>query len=182
MHAANAGAEKSNNGTCWAQILTSMFMRPGDTILMEEYTYPHMLECVVLPKGGVPVPVPLDGLGIVPAELRQVAGAGLRIVGKESRVGAKQQLPGCMSSSRKSAAALVLGGASWYLAFLVGRSMQTYRMGLIGIPIGMASRGPLAMGLGDLQLAWDGQLSFWKQTGALLCMCNKPTAHACTFC
>ncbi len=55
-------------------------MRPGDAILMEEYTYPHMLECVVLPKGGVPVPVPLDGQGIVPRQLRQVQQGGRKDV------------------------------------------------------------------------------------------------------
>ncbi|GAB4818408.1 hypothetical protein N2152v2_005454 [Parachlorella kessleri] len=58
----------------WAarHMLTSLLMQPGDSILVEEFTYPHMLECVLLAKGAVPLPVPLDAHGIVPAQLRQV--------------------------------------------------------------------------------------------------------------
>ena len=54
------------------QMLTSLLMYPGDSILVEEFTYPHMLECVLLAKGAVPLPVPLDAHGMVPAGLRQV--------------------------------------------------------------------------------------------------------------
>lgn len=39
---------------------------------MEEYTYSHMLESVAEPKGYVPLGVPIDGAGILPAGLRRV--------------------------------------------------------------------------------------------------------------
>lgn len=51
------------------ELLTSLLMERGDTLLVEEYTYSHFLECVVAPKGLVAVPVAIDAEGLVPAAL-----------------------------------------------------------------------------------------------------------------
>lgn len=55
-----------------ADILVSLLMGPGDSMLVEQYTYPHFLESVCIPRGCTLVPVPMDGLGIIPVELEAV--------------------------------------------------------------------------------------------------------------
>jgi len=48
------------------------FLDPGERMLVEEFTYPHIAESLVAPPGFVAVPVPLDGGGIVPEGLERV--------------------------------------------------------------------------------------------------------------
>jgi DNA-binding transcriptional MocR family regulator len=54
------------------QILVSLLLDRGDSVLMEEYTYPHMLECVAAPKGLHVLPLPMDAQGIIPEAMEQV--------------------------------------------------------------------------------------------------------------
>jgi kynurenine/2-aminoadipate aminotransferase len=46
-----------------------LFLAPGDALLCEEYTYPHIAESFVLPAGLTAVPVACDGHGLEPAAL-----------------------------------------------------------------------------------------------------------------
>ena len=46
-----------------------LFMDPGDSILCEEYTYPHVPESLVLPVDYKSVKVEIDRFGIVPEKL-----------------------------------------------------------------------------------------------------------------
>ena len=52
--------------------ITSLLLNPGDSILIEEYTYCHFLDCTVKRQGYDAIPVPLDDEGIVPDELERV--------------------------------------------------------------------------------------------------------------
>lgn len=54
------------------ELITSLFLDRGDTILVEQYTYPVILESIALPKGLRPLAVPMDGSGIIPEGLQQV--------------------------------------------------------------------------------------------------------------
>ncbi len=56
-----------------AQLVMQMVLNRGDTFLVEEYAYSHLLEGVAEPKGYVPLPVPIDAHGMVPAGLRQAS-------------------------------------------------------------------------------------------------------------
>lgn len=63
-----------------------MFLNRGDTLLIEEYSFPSVLECA-RPQGIHPVPVKLDGHGIVPALLdSQITNWDETISGKRPRV------------------------------------------------------------------------------------------------
>ena len=46
-----------------------LFMDPGDSILCEEYTYPHVPESLVLPVDYKSVKVEIDRFGIIPEKL-----------------------------------------------------------------------------------------------------------------
>ena len=46
-------------------------MEPGDSILCEEYTYPHVPESLVLPVGSRSEGMAIDEHGIIPENLRQ---------------------------------------------------------------------------------------------------------------
>lgn len=59
------------------QMLVSLLLDRGDSLLLEEYSYPHMLECVVAPKGLTAVPLPIDEQGIIPEAMEQVGGGWL---------------------------------------------------------------------------------------------------------
>lgn len=51
------------------QMLMSLLMNPGDTIMCEEFTYPHMIESFVIPKGFKVLGITTDDQGIVPEAL-----------------------------------------------------------------------------------------------------------------
>lgn len=55
------------------QLMMQMVLNRGDTFLVEEYAYSHLLEGIAEPKGYVPLPVPIDQHGIVPSGLRRVS-------------------------------------------------------------------------------------------------------------
>mmetsp|Transcript_1187 Transcript_1187/g.3548 ORF Transcript_1187/g.3548 Transcript_1187/m.3548 type:complete len:556 (-) Transcript_1187:3167-4834(-) len=59
----------------------ALLLDRGGALLVEEYTYPHMLEGVVESKGYSPVSVPMDGDGYIPAALRQVLDARRQMPG-----------------------------------------------------------------------------------------------------
>ena len=42
-------------GFCLAQLILAQLLDVGDTFLVEEYTYSHILESVAEPKGYVPI-------------------------------------------------------------------------------------------------------------------------------
>ena len=52
--------------------VTSVLMNPGDSILIEEYTYCHFTDCTVERQGYQPVSVPMDEWGITPEGLEKV--------------------------------------------------------------------------------------------------------------
>ena len=62
------------------QILMRLFMNPGDAILCEEYTYPHVPESLVLPVGYRSIGMEVDEFGIIPelllATLERMQAAG----------------------------------------------------------------------------------------------------------
>ena len=62
------------------QILMRLFMNPGDAILCEEYTYPHVPESLVLPVGNRSIGMEVDEFGIIPelllATLERMQAAG----------------------------------------------------------------------------------------------------------
>lgn len=74
LHAPPAGHEVAitNGGNHTVEILVSLLCDRGDSILMEEYSYPHMLECVAAPKGLAVVGLPMDAQGIIPEAMEQV--------------------------------------------------------------------------------------------------------------
>ncbi len=51
------------------QMIMSLLMDKGDTILCESYTYPHMIESLVIPRGFRVQGVEADGEGIIPGAL-----------------------------------------------------------------------------------------------------------------
>lgn len=44
----------------------------GDSLLCDEYTYSHLVEAMVGPKGYVAIPVPMDACGMTPEALEKV--------------------------------------------------------------------------------------------------------------
>jgi DNA-binding transcriptional MocR family regulator len=46
-----------------------IFMEPGDSILCEEYTYPHVPESLIIPMGYKSVGIKIDERGIIPDRL-----------------------------------------------------------------------------------------------------------------
>lgn len=54
------------------EILTSLFLDRGDPLLMEEFCYPVMPESIAVPKGYIPLAVPIDEYGIIPQKLRNI--------------------------------------------------------------------------------------------------------------
>ncbi|KAF6254738.1 pyridoxal phosphate-dependent transferase [Scenedesmus sp. NREL 46B-D3] len=63
--------------------LFRMLLNPGDPVLLEEYTYAHVVEADLLPMRCELLPVPMDGQGLLPSALdailsqRQAAGLPL---------------------------------------------------------------------------------------------------------
>lgn len=55
------------------QIVCELLLERGDYILCEEYTYPSVIESVMLPKGYKALAVDLDQDGILPESLEQVS-------------------------------------------------------------------------------------------------------------
>lgn len=51
------------------QMLMSLLMNPGDTIMCEEFTYPHMIESFVIPRGFKVQGITTDDQGIIPEAL-----------------------------------------------------------------------------------------------------------------
>ena len=51
------------------QIVLRMFLNPGDTLLCEEYTYPHVPESMLSPLHIKTVPIHVDNEGLVPEHL-----------------------------------------------------------------------------------------------------------------
>lgn len=52
-------------------MLIRLFLEPGDPILCEEYTYPHVPESLVIPPGYKSIRVEIDEHGIIPEKLRE---------------------------------------------------------------------------------------------------------------
>ena len=51
------------------QMIMSLLMNKGDTIMCECYTYPHMIESLVIPRGFQVQGIATDGEGIIPEAL-----------------------------------------------------------------------------------------------------------------
>lgn len=54
------------------ELITSLFLQRGDALLVEEYTYPVILESIAMPKGYRTLGVPIDNFGIIPLGLERV--------------------------------------------------------------------------------------------------------------
>jgi DNA-binding transcriptional MocR family regulator len=54
------------------ELITSLFLQRGDALLVEEYTYPVILESIAMPKGYRTLGVPIDNFGIIPSKLEVV--------------------------------------------------------------------------------------------------------------
>lgn len=54
------------------QIVCELLMDRGDFILCEEYTYPSVIESVMIPKGYKALGLDMDQDGILPHSLQQV--------------------------------------------------------------------------------------------------------------
>lgn len=71
---ASAGHEVliTNGGNHSLEMVLSLFLDHGDALLVEEYSYPVVVESIAVPKGYVPVGVPMDSQGIVPEALEEL--------------------------------------------------------------------------------------------------------------
>ena len=54
------------------QMLCMLLLEPGDGVLMEQYSYSHLVEHTLKLRGNHAVPVAMDALGVQPAALRSV--------------------------------------------------------------------------------------------------------------
>ena len=64
----------------------ALLMNPGETIMCEEFTYPHMIESFVIPKGFKVQGICTDDQGIIPEALSKVLEARSAQGGKPPRV------------------------------------------------------------------------------------------------
>lgn len=53
------------------QIIFRMFLESGDSLLIEEYTYPHVPESMLYPLGIKTVPIRMDEKGMIPEALEE---------------------------------------------------------------------------------------------------------------
>lgn len=59
---------------CWhMQMVLCCLLNRGDSLLCDEYTYSHLVEAMVTPKGYNAIPVPMDDIGMTPEALDQVS-------------------------------------------------------------------------------------------------------------
>lgn len=61
------------------ELITSLLLDRGDSLLMEEYTYPVITESIALPKGYTPLALPIDQHGIIPERMREVLERAQRV-------------------------------------------------------------------------------------------------------
>ena len=54
------------------QMALCCLLNRGDSLLCDEYTYSHLVEAMVTPKGYNAIPVPMDDFGMTPEALEQV--------------------------------------------------------------------------------------------------------------
>lgn len=54
------------------QMVLACLLNRGDPLLCDEYTYSHLVEAMMGPKGYTPVPVPMDDFGMTAKALQQV--------------------------------------------------------------------------------------------------------------
>ena len=55
------------------QMVLCCLLNRGDSLLCDEYTYSHLVEAMVTPKGYNAIPVPMDDFGMTPETLEQVS-------------------------------------------------------------------------------------------------------------
>lgn len=55
------------------QMVLCCLLNRGDSLLCDEYTYSHLVEAMVGPKGYCALPVPMDDFGMTPEALEQVS-------------------------------------------------------------------------------------------------------------
>ena len=53
-------------------MVLACLLNKGEGLLCDEYTYSHLVEAMMGPKGYVPIPVPMDDFGMTPDALEQV--------------------------------------------------------------------------------------------------------------
>ncbi|PSC74701.1 Adenosine deaminase [Micractinium conductrix] len=62
----------TNGGNHTLEMIFALFMDRGDSLLLEEYSYPVVTGSLAQPKGLHAIPVPIDEGGIIPERLEQV--------------------------------------------------------------------------------------------------------------
>lgn len=55
------------------QMVLCCLLNRGDSLLCDEYTYSHLVEAMVTPKGYNAIPVPMDDFGMTPEALEKVS-------------------------------------------------------------------------------------------------------------
>eukprot|EP00891_Asterochloris_glomerata_P008351 jgi/Astpho2/8351/fgenesh1_pg.00122_%23_86_t len=68
------------------EILMSLLLNKGDTLLAEEFTYPHVVESFARPRGYKVLGIRMDGQGMVPQALKDTLTALQKQGGKMPRV------------------------------------------------------------------------------------------------
>lgn len=71
------------------QIVFRLLLSERDHMLVEEYLYPHVMDCIVGPYAYHTVPVRMDRQGIVPEQLKEVGARG--------KAGAPKHMTCCFS-------------------------------------------------------------------------------------
>lgn len=67
-------------------MIMSLLMDKGDTIMCESYTYPHMIESLVIPRGFRVQGIEADGEGIIPEALSKALEQHTAQEGKSPRL------------------------------------------------------------------------------------------------
>lgn len=61
------------------QMVLCCLLNRGDSLLCDEYTYSHLVEAMVTPKGYNAIPVPMDDFGMTPEALELVSVCALQL-------------------------------------------------------------------------------------------------------
>ena len=101
----------------YLQMLMDLLLNPGDTILCEEYCYPHMIESLVMPKGYVVQPVTIDRQGICPRALRKLLKEGKTRGKTRPRVLYTVPVGQNPTGKRTTSQLLLSGCTTWCLLF-----------------------------------------------------------------
>ena len=136
--------------TLTPQMLATLLLDQGDSLVAEEYTYPVLTESLAAPRGVAALPVPVDGDGIVPEALEQV-GVGEGGGGWEGW-GGEGAVDGCPTRPPTHPPSLLCAPAQ-LLATLAARppgALPRFPKLLYTVPVGQNPTGARARGWGGV--------------------------------